>query len=382
MTEAVPSVIPSHGFVTPEFEDLGDVFARLVADARPGTGAALAIYRHGELVVDVVAGDYRADALQLIFSVSKSVTAIAAALLETDGLLDLDEPLGSFWPAMAKPTTATVTTRMVLSHRSGLPAVDRVLSLDDLVAGRDVDAIEEQEPYWEPGTAHGYHAFTFGTLIQQVFLRRLGMSVGDVVAQRIAAPLGLDLWMSAPDSVVPRIVPVQFAPSRITPGREAFARHSAIPAGTTGQLARHMDIYNSAELRHLGVPSSSGIAGARDLAKLFASTLAPVNEVRILDAAARQRLAAPRSSGIDRVLGVRTAFGSGVQLPFPQFAMLSGSSYGHEASGGTVAFADVDADIAVGFTTNMHPVNGGAATALLALLPALRHVLDNADTND
>jgi CubicO group peptidase (beta-lactamase class C family) len=379
MTDAAPGVIPMQGFISPQFAELGDVFARLIADARSGTGAAVAIYWHGELVVDLTAGEYLTNSLQLIFSVSKSVTAIAAGILESEGLLDLDQPLGSFWPEMAKASTAKVTTRMVLAHRSGLAAIDRILTLEDLVAGRDVQAVEVQDPYWEPGTAHGYHAFTFGTLLQQIFLRRLGKTVGDVVAQRITEPLGLDLWMSAPDSVAPRIKPVQFAPPRITPGREESARRTSIPAGSTSQLARHMDIYNSPELRRLGVPSSSGIAGARDLAKLFAATLAPIDGIRLLDSNARSRLIAQRSSGIDRVLGVRTTFGSGVQLPFPQFGMLSKSSYGHEASGGTIAFADVDADLAFGFTTNMHPVNGGAATSALALLPAIRSILDDTE---
>ena len=368
------SIVPVTGHALAPFEPLLDVFGRIVASQGQG-GAALTIYHHGVPVVDLVGGEYRADSLQLVFSVSKSVTAIAAAIAHEEGLLDLDAPLADYWPAFARPSTRTITARSVLSHRSGLAALDRRLSLEEVLAGKDEEAIETQEPYWEPGTDHGYHPFTFGVLMNGVFTRTLGATVGDFVAQRLSAPLDLDLWIGVPDAVLPRVERIHYASPRVTSGRAATLAAGTIPGSTTGQLFDVMDIYNHPDMLRACWPSSSGVAGARDLARLFAATLGEVDGVRLLDEQTRLRMTTSLSRGRDRVLGIPIQFGSGVQLEFPQFPMLGARSYGHEAAGGSIAFADDEFDIAVGFTTNVFPSMAGASAGFLALLPTLRHCL-------
>lgn len=381
MTSPPVEIVTVRGTAEGVFAPFADVFGRLVAAQGHG-GAALSIYHHGRPVVDLVGGDYPDDALQLIFSVSKAVTAITLAGLHDDGILDLDAPLGDVWPAFRKPSTAAITPRMVLAHRSGLPAVAARLTVDDLRSGEDEEAVARQEPYWEPGSAHGYHAFTFGSLLQGWSRRATGHTVGSHVARRLAGPLGLDLHLGLSGekaaTILPRVRRIVYEPPRMTSGRAVFVGEAGIPAGTSAQLQGETDFYNSPELMRLGVPSTSGIAGARDLARLFAATLGPVDGVRVLGATARDAMIAPLSSGLDRVLGVPTAFGSGVQLPFPQFPLLSRSSYGHEAAGGSAAFADVAADVAVGFTTDVFPSTAGASSGFLALLPVLAHCLRDA----
>ncbi|SCL28962.1 CubicO group peptidase, beta-lactamase class C family [Micromonospora pallida] len=372
--QPAPSVVPVSGFVRPPFEPLADVFARVVAAQGQG-GAALAVYRDGRPVVDLVGGDYRTDSLQLVFSISKAITAVAAAMAHDDGLIDLDAPLADYWPAFRRPATAAVTGRMVLSHRSGLAAVDQKLTLEDLLAGRDEQAVERQEPYWEPGTRHGYHAFTFGTLLNGAFRRAVGRSVGEFVAERVAPKLGLDLWIGTPAEQLGRVERIRHEPTMLTPGRARFLAQSAIPAGSTGQLAQTMDLFNRVEVARSDWPSTSGVAGARDLAKLLYATLDTVDGVRLISAASRDRMRDSRSRGTDMVLGVDTHFGSGVQLAFPQLPFLGPRSYGHEAAGGSAAFADDEFGVAVGFTTNVFPSMAGAGAAFLTLLPTIRHCL-------
>ncbi|WP_432990595.1 serine hydrolase domain-containing protein [Dactylosporangium sp. CA-233914] len=369
-----PPVIAVQGFALPPFEPLADVFARAVA-AQGGGGAALAVVRDGRPVVDLVGGDYRPDSVQLLFSVSKAVTAVAAAMAHDEGLIDLDAPLADYWPAFRRPATAAVTARSVLSHRSGLAAVDRRLTLEDLLAGRDEEAVEQQEPYWEPGARHGYHAFTYGTLLNGAFRRTVGRGVGSFVAERVSSRLGLDLWIGTPPEQIKRLERIRFTPTALTPGRAAFAAQSTIPAGTTGQLAQTMDLFNLPEVALAEWPSTSGVAGARDLARLMYATMATVDGVRLLGPQAGERMRAGLSRGIDAVLGIDTHFGSGVQLAFPQLPLLGPRSYGHEAAGGSVAFADDDYGVAVGFTTNVFPAMSGASVALLAMLPTIRHCL-------
>jgi len=366
-----PAVVSVSGFARGRFEPLADVLGRLAA--AQGGGLALAIRRDGEPVVDLVAGEYASDSLQLIFSVSKSVTAIAAALAHQEGLLDLDAPLGDVWPEFAKPSTSMITTRMVLSHRSGLPAVDHELTLDELVAGGEEALLERQEPYWQPGTRHGYHAFTYGTFLDGVFRRTVGTRVGEFVADRLSGPLGLDLWIGAPEEVYDRIHSVAWGMPRTTADRAARATApGGIPPGSTGRLARRMDVYNDPRTYRAGWPSSSGIADARSLAALFSAVL---DDGVILTSATRAEMVASRARGEDAVLGVPMHYGSGVQLAFPAFPLLGPTSFGHEAAGGSAAFADPEGGLSVGFTTSVAPQIGGAAPAFLALLPVIRHCL-------
>ena len=365
-----PELIPVAGTVAAPFEELREVFARAVA-AQGGGGAALAIVRDDELVVDLWGGGYATDTVQLVFSVSKAITAIAAAHAAEAGVLDLDEPLGEVWAEFRRPSTASVTARSVLSHRSGIASLDRRLSFEELIAGAADDAVARQEPYWEPGTRHGYHAFTFGPLMDGVFRRRLGVSVGEYLAEHIAGPLGLEVWLGLPDAALPRVAPITFQPPAISTTRAAFVAASGIPAGTTAALAREMDLYNHPELLRAGFPSTSGVASARDLARLFAATLSGT----LISVGARRGLREERSRGTDAVLGVETAFSSGMQLPFPQLPFLGPHSYGHEAAGGSFAFADPDAGVAVAWTTDVHPRMAGASPAGIALVETIRHCL-------
>jgi len=365
-----PELIAVHGTAAAPFAQLPEVFARAVA-AQGGGGAALAVVHDGELVVDLVGGDYRPDTLQLVFSVSKALTAIASGHAASAGLLDLDEPLGAFWAEFDRPSTAAVTTRMVLSHRSGIASLDRALSFEEVVAGVGDEAVAAQEPYWEPGTRHGYHAFTFGPLLDGVFRRRLGTSVGEYLRQHVTGPRGLDIWLGLPEELLPRVAPVSYLPPAISETRAAFVAASGIPAGTTASLARQMDVYNHPELLRAGIPSTSGVANAPSLARLFAETL----DETLLDPTARAALRVELARGTDAVLGVETAYSTGMQLPWPQLPWLGPRSYGHEAAGGSFVFADPEAGIAVAWTTDVFPRMAGASPAGLALVDTIRHCL-------
>jgi CubicO group peptidase (beta-lactamase class C family) len=367
---AASGMVSVSGFASGRFEPIADIFARTLADQ--GDGAALCVYLDGQPVVDLVGGGYRPDSLQLLFSVSKSVTGIASALAAERGQIDLDAPLSEFWPAFAKRSTASVTTRMVLSHRSGLAAIDRELSFAELLAGADEAELERQEPYWEPGTRHGYHAFTFGTLMNGIFRRAVGRSVGQFVADELSGPLDLELWIGTPREQWPRIQPISYAPSAVTPGRAAHLAASRIPAGSSGQLARTMDLYNADEVYAADWPSTSGVGSARTLAALFAATL---EDGTVLSAAARRRMLQTEARGHDEVLGIPMHYGSGVQLPFPQLPLLGPRSFGHEAAGGSAVLADEEFGIAVGYTTSRFPAMAGASSGFLTLSAAIRHCL-------
>jgi CubicO group peptidase (beta-lactamase class C family) len=354
---------------------LREALARAVA-SQSGGGASLSVWLHGTQVVRLHAGDRPDDSLQLVFSVSKAITAVAAAHAHAHGLVDLDAPLASFWPEFDRASTRTITTRMVLSHRSGLAAVDADLTMEQLLDGEDDAAIGVQEPFWEPGTRHGYHAFTYGTLLNGVFRRTVGRSPGEYLESEIVRPMGLDVWLGTPASEQPRIRPISYQQPFISSMRRDHLAASTIPPGSSGRIAAHHDLYNDPRTYGACWPSTSGVASADSLAQLFAATLRDPSDGGLLDADARLALTAPLSDGMDAVLGFPTAFASGVQLAFPTFPMLGRHSYGHEAAGGSVVLADPDLDVAVGFTTDVFPPMMGASPGIGAIFATIRSAIE------
>jgi CubicO group peptidase (beta-lactamase class C family) len=376
-----PQTLSIGGYALGRFAPIADVFARIVA-SQGGGGAALSIYEDRRSVVDLYAGNYAPDTLQLVHSVTKVMSATAAAMAHDVGLVDLDAPLADCWPAFRRPSTASITLRDVLSHRSGLVAVRQPLSLDDLLSGGDEAAIERQEPYWEPRTTHGYHGYTFGSLLNGVFTRTIDTTVGQFVAERIAGPLGLELWIGVPTSVIPRVSTITYKAPAVTPLQASrLASGEAIVDGHFAELGVNRELFNTPAVLQASWPGVSGVAGARDLARLLAATTGPVDGVRLTSPAALSTLTTPRSRGLDRMLGVPSQFSTGLQLPFAQLPFLGPSSFGHEAAGGSMAFADMELGLAVGFTTNVHQELNGASSGALALLPTIRH-LATADVTD
>lgn len=371
-----PRHVEVNGFANGPFEQLYDIFARMLA-AQRGGGAALSIYRDGVPIVDLVGGDYPERPLQLQFSVSKAVTAIASQHASRAGVFDLDAPIATYWPEFDREGTRTITPRLVLSHRAGLPGVDKQLTIDQVIAGEYAHALEVQEPYWEPGTDHGYHLYSFGPLMDGIFTRAVGMSVGEYVAKHLVAPLGLDLWLGTPADIIPQVSPYIREVEILTPAQYAGSKKTDgfVDRGFS-ELMADMTVFNRPDLLEKDWPVTNVVCGARDLAKLFAATMTEVDGVRVLDAQGLSNMNARQAIGPDWVLGIDMHYGSGTQLPFPQLPYLGSSSFGHEGAGGTMTFADVESGMSFSFATNAYPVSHGASIGALALLPSIRHLLE------
>ena len=368
-----PRTVLVSGKAEGRFAPLADVFARLVASL-DGAGAALCVYQHGRPAVDLTGGSYAPDTLQLLFSVSKAVTTVAVGTLVEAGLVDLDQPLAQSWPEFDRPGVDRISLRTVMSHRSGLAGLTAPIDFAELRASRDIELVALQEPLWPPDTTHGYHAFTFGSLVDGALRHQAGTTVQEVVADRVAGPLGLDLWIGCPPEQHARIAPVLLDEMLATPAQTAHTTAGAdLPDTAFGALFAVPDVFNTAEMRSASWPAVSGVADARSLARMMAATLGPIGGVRLLGDDVRNDLVVTRSRGQDRALGVPLHYGTGFQLPFPAFPMLGPASYGHEAAGGTIALADTELGISVAFATNHFGHLPGAATEALAVLPAVRH---------
>ena len=381
------------------FEPVRDAFVRnfqVLGDR----GAAVAVYRDGRKVVDLWGGTkdadgteprspWSADTAQIVRSATKGVAAAVPLLLHQRGLLDLDAPVGSYWPEFKAGGKERTRVRDLLAHRAGVPALDRGLTAAEAADGvSGPRAVAAQQAFWEPGTGHGYHAQTFSWLVSELVLRATGRTVGGILAEEIAEPLGLDFWIGLPESQahrVGRVAPVDPPESagmlKVRPRRNVSEAY-ADPASLTRRAFAAIDPLpdeNDPAYRAAELPASAGIGTARALARFYAATIGTVEDgARIFTPATTALAARELSGGPDRVLVVNTRFGPGYMLHGPASPLLSPASFGHPGRGGSLAFADAEAGIGFGYVTNALAKSVTADPRAQALVRAVRAAIGGA----
>jgi CubicO group peptidase (beta-lactamase class C family) len=359
-----------NGFADTAFRRVADAFRRNFVDGGE-LGAAVSVVRNGTSVVDLWGGiaDRRSHrawderTAVVIFSCTKGVMAIAAYQLFQDGRLDLDARVDKYWPEYATKGKESTTVRMLLSHRAGVPVIDEPLTREQALAWRPViSAIEHQRPLWAPGTAHTYHAKTFGWLIGEVIRRITGRTPGEFVAERLTAPLGLELWIGLPVADQDRVARTEPPPGPTGPGpdwssvaREVHERAVTLN-GTFPFPDRDGDVtFNDPDIRAAELPGGNGISTARSLARLYGACVREIDGIRLLsdesitDALVEQSIG-PQLFG-SPIGGFR--WGTGFQLNAPPWCpMLGRTSFGHDGAGGQLAFADAQSGVGFAYLTN------------------------------
>ncbi|WP_267714078.1 serine hydrolase domain-containing protein [Streptomyces sp. CoH17] len=386
-----------HGTVAGGFEPVRDAFVRNFT-ALGERGAAVAVYRDGRKVVDLWAGTrdvdgtapWRRGTAQVVRSATKGVAAAVPLLLHRRGELDLDAPVGEYWPEFKAHGKERVLVRHVLNHRAGLPVLDRPLTPEDVLDPlRGPAAVAAQAPVWEPGTDHGYHALTYGWLLDEL-VRRVtgGRGAGEWIADEIAGPLGLDLWVGLPGAEeaagragrVGRLEEPEPSANgpRLRPKRavtEAYGDPDSLTRRAFAAITPFPD-QNDPVYRAAALPAANGIATADGLARFYAALIGEVDgvtrSVRLFDPATTELARAEESAGPDRVLVVNTRFGLGYMLHGSASPFLSAGSFGHPGRGGSLGFADPEAGIALGYVTNGFRKTVTADPRAQALVRAVR----------
>jgi CubicO group peptidase (beta-lactamase class C family) len=385
-----------HGEVAPGYEPVRQAFAGNFT-SHGEVGAAFSLYVRGEKVVDLWGGvadkttgrAWEEDTLQLVFSTTKGATAICAHLLAQSGALDLEAPVAEYWPEFAAEGKGEIPVRWLLSHRSGLPTVEARLTAEEVLAWQPiVAALAAQKPYWTPGTAHGYHALTYGHLVGEVVKRVDGRSIGRFFADEVAKPLGLDFWIGLPESEEHRVSRLETLAIGGASGALAELDVEALPepirdlikAATDpeGMLQRALNVsrpdpidFNSRACHAAEVPAANGITTARSLARMYAGVVGEVDGVRLLDPATVADMTVEQSNGPDRVLMVPTRFGSGFFLPSMFSPLLGPDAFGHAGAGGSLGMADVKRQIGFGYVMNQMQQNLSADPRTATLIAAV-----------
>lgn len=356
------------GFVEPGFGKVAEAFERNFAE-RGELGAGFALYAGGRQVVDIWGGiadkasgrAWDIDTLQLVFSTTKGATAICLAKLVGEGRLSYDDKVAQHWPEFAAEGKEGITLGELLSHQAGLIAYDRTLSFDDVMAVAPVvDALAAQRPLWEPGTAHGYHALTYGWLAGEVVRRVDGRSLGRYFAEEIAAPLGLEFWIGLPESEEPRVSTLELAPPPTDPTeierlQRMYARGAnAYRALSLDGVIRMMpeNHFNTRAVHATEMPGANGITTARSLARLYAACIGDVDGVRVLPDEAVAAARAERVHGDDLTLLKNTRFGAGFWLHEAGTPMIQDGSFGHPGAGGSLGYANPELGIGYGYVMN------------------------------
>lgn len=353
-----------NGACDPGFAAVGEAFADGFR-TRGELGAALCVVRRGRPVVDVWGGHadvgrtraWHADTVVNVYSAVKGATALCAHRVVERGLLDLDAPVARVWPQLARGAMGDTRVHELLSHRAGLAALHEDPPPGAGLAWEPmIRALEDETPWWPPGSAHGYHAITFGWLVGEVVQRAAGKSPRELLDE-IVAPLALDLDIGwhGDASRVAEMAPVRLP--AVAPGDPFFAA-MADPRSLTARAlftpSEHAKpgMVNSAAWRAAVIPASNGHASARGLARMYGA-LAGGGDIPLLSAETLARAVAPRSEGPDRVLMHPTRFGLGFMLsnPLRPFSP-NARAFGHSGAGGSVGFADPDAEIAFGYVVN------------------------------
>lgn len=356
----------AQGTCDPRFSQVAEEFERNLAD-RGEVGASVCVILDGEVVVDLWGGQaapgepWRRDTLGHVWSCTKGATALCAHLLAARGELDLDAPVTRYWPEYGARGKNGTLVRHLLAHQAGLPALREPLPPGAFFDWKlMVERLAAEEPFWEPGTRHGYHGLTFGFLVGEVIRRVSGRSLGTFFREEVAEPLGLEFWLGLPESEEGRVAPTIPADPPAEPP-SFYLRAFSDPGSPQALLLTNTGGYMAESDTREAHVAEYGAIGAITNARGLAGMYRPLAEGRLLPVEQRTIMSTTASAGMDAVLLVPTRFALGVMrsvdnryLPAAdsEGAMMSTTAFGHSGMGGSAGFCDPPARLAFGYTMN------------------------------
>jgi CubicO group peptidase (beta-lactamase class C family) len=327
-------------------------------DSGADIGASVAVVHEGQFVVDIWGGyldgertvEWGQDTIVNVWSTTKTMTALCALILADRGELDLDAPVSQYWPEFGAAGKEAIAVRHLMSHTAGLAGFQERLDASELADWeRCTSLLAAQAPWWEPGTASGYHAVTQGYLLGEVVRRITGRSLGQFFAETVAEPLGADFHIGLGPADDERVSPLH-APNPVS------LRDSAIPElgirtfsnPVVGAPTAMQEWWRRAE-----IPAANGHGNARSVAAIQSvlSNGGEARGIRLLSEPTVSRIFEEQSNGPDLVLGVPLRFGMGYGLSSETMPM-GPHSFSWGGYGGSLVFNDLDARITVTYVMN------------------------------
>ncbi len=355
--------------IEPKYQEIADLFFAQ-QERYPLGGSSLAIFKDGEPVINIWQGEAEAgkpwtqSTYSVVFSCSKGLTSILAHRLVQEGKLDLEQKVSHYWPEFAQAGKQDIPVKWILQHKAGLSTTRRDLSIDEITDGHTIEEeLAAQEPLWEPGTAHGYHALTFGTLVGKLIHNITGKTAGQYFAELIAEPLDVDAWIGLPKDKFTNLAPLISDGNRpeiiAEPNTDLYWQSRAMTFG--GALNHLVESYetgfNNPKLIAAELPAAGGVSNAYGLAKIYAAAVTEIDGVRLLEDDTLRAAVVPQSTGplkFEPANGTWfPAWGNGFMVDVPGLKDLLGpSSFGHDGLGGQNAFGDFEHRVGFAYTSN------------------------------
>ena len=326
-------------------------------------GASVAIDLDGTTVVDIWGGwrdeartlAWERDTIVNVWSTTKTVTSLAALMLASRGQLDVYAPVARYWPEFAAAGKERVEVRHLLSHTSGVSGLDQPARVEDLYDWESsTSRMASQAPWWEPGTASGYHALNFGHLVGEVVRRITGKSLKQFVAEEIAGPLGADFQIGATSADTNRIAPVVPPPplpfdfATLDPLSPVVRTFTGPPVDANSA--------NTAGWRAADIGAANGHGNARSVARVLSSVSlgGRIGANELLSADVISLIFDQQADGGDLVLGAPLRFGIGYGLPKPETIpyIPEGRVCFWGGWGGSVIIMDLDRRLTIAYMMN------------------------------
>ena len=368
-----------HGECDPAFAPLRDTFEANFRE-RGEIGAAVCVYRDGRKLVDLWGGwadearsrPWERDTIVCMMSVGKGMAALCVWMLVDRGLIDIDQPVARYWPGFAQAGKARISVRTLLAGKAGLIYLDHAPDGSAFDWDVIVDAIERQEPVWEPGTDHAYHSSTAGYLFGELVRQVDGRSLPQFLEDEVMGPLGVDYGYGTRGADPARVADVVPNPESHT---FVQTRDHSTKLGRAWRIRPASSNQYNAPLNRTGVmPSSNGHGNARGVARVYAALACggSLDGVRLLGRDTIDRLREEswfgRCAQTDRIF--RYAHGFFLNEPRMSAMGINPRSFGHPGAGGALGFADPENRIAFSYSPNLMCAGGGLGERAEALVEA------------
>jgi len=339
-------------------------------------GAALSIWQNGEPLLDLHGGfrdtkrehPWTEDTIVLVWSATKGIGSACLLHALQENRIEIDRRVSEFWPEFGRSGKMDVTIAQLVSHSAGLCALDENAEVTDYPAV--IQALEKQTPLWRPGSAHGYHARTFGFLIDQLVRRICGASISKYWRTIFAEPLSLDFWIGLPEELNSRCATIYPAkagtlaePKNRPSGSDFY--HDLVTPGTLQRKTftspyglNAVSAMNKPENRAREFVSFGGIGSASALAKFYAMLAngGEINDRKFFTSDTIKLMTTTISDGLDRVFEIPTAFSAGLMKDAAKTERKlfgpSTDAFGHPGAGGSQAFADLENRIGSAYVMN------------------------------
>ena len=375
------------GFVHPDFAPVTEKVQTLMSKRSAEGGMAVAVYHHGELVVDAWTGaqdgvgtPWERDTMSMSFSTTKGVVATIVHRLVDQGLLDYDVPVSIYWPEFTGGGKDTITLRHLLTHQAALHDVRALAESTETLLDWDAmtKLLAAAHPAWEVGTRSGYHALTYGWLVGEVIRRVTGLTVNEAMQREIVAPLGLDgqMYIGAPPEVRSRIATLLVDPkasARLLKLLSSLSRfHRYAPLYKALVVDDILDVGQTDRIHDSEIPAANGVFTARSLARMYAALATPdafdspslLSPATLREATREQPLlgssgigarvgaTADRSKvGRDAAVMINMHWRLGYHLAGTTAGVLP-KAFGHFGFGGSGAWGDPESGLAVAMILN------------------------------